>query len=78
MNQRLTAEKFDKLAEGGQRPSHNPRIIWTLNAIAQRIGTGVDFVRDTLVTVEDSPVRQIRGRFYCFEDDLIAFLRSKK
>lgn len=75
----LTAARFDKLAEGQPTPSGNqPRIIWTLAGIGKRIGCGADFVRDTLVTAEDSPVRQIRGRFYCFEDDLIAFLRSNK
>lgn len=75
----LTAGRFDKLVEGQTRPSSSPpRIIWTLQGIARRIGTGPDFVRDTLATAENSPVRQIGGRFFAFEDDLIAFLRGRR
>ena len=73
----LTAVRFDKLAEGRPRPSGNqPRIIWTLSAIGQRIGCGPDFIRDTLAKQPDTPIRQIGGRFYVFEDDLISFLRG--
>jgi len=73
----LTAARFDKLAQAQQRPSGNqPRIIWTLAAIGQRIGAGADFVRDTLAKQEGSPVRQIGGRFYCLEDDLIEYMRN--
>lgn len=73
----LTASRFDKLTEGQPRPSGNPsKIIWTLPAIGQRIGVGSDFVRDTLAKQEGSPVKEIGGRFYAFEDDLIAFLRN--
>lgn len=74
----LTASRFDKLTEGQPRPSGNStKIIWTLNGIARRIGTGSDFIRDTLAKQPDSPVKQLGGRFYCFEDDLIAFLRGR-
>jgi hypothetical protein len=72
----LTAARFDKIAEGQQRPSGNPKIIWTLSGIARRIGTGSDFVRDTLAKQDGSPVRQIGGRFFCFEDDLIRYMRD--
>ncbi len=51
------------------------RIIWTLGAIAARIGTGPDFVRDTLAQQPGSPVKEIGGRYYAFEDDLISFLK---
>lgn len=79
MKPSLTAVQFDKLLEGQPRPSGNPsRIIWTLAAIGQRIGCGPDFVRDTLATAENSPIRQIGGRFFAFEDDLIAFLRGRR
>lgn len=72
----LSASRFDKLTEGQPRPSGNqPRIIWTLQGIARRIGTGPDFVRDTLAKQPETPVRQVGGRFYAFEDDLISFLR---
>lgn len=51
------------------------RIIWTLGGIAKRIGVGPDFVRDTLAKQPGSPVKEMGGRYYAFEDDLIAFLR---
>ena len=74
MTKPLTPNKFDRLVES--KP--NARIIWTLGAIARRIGTGPDFVRDTLAKQEGSPVREVGGRYYCFEDDLIAYLRFKQ
>ncbi len=58
----LTPERFD-------------RIIWTLPAIGRRIGTGPDFVRDNLAKQPESPVKEINGRYYAFEADLIAFLK---
>ncbi|MDJ1632512.1 hypothetical protein [Rhizobium rhizogenes] len=74
----LTPARLDKMLDGKVKPSSNPsRIIWTLPAIGQRIGVGADFVRDTLAKQEGSPVKEIGGRYYAFEDDLIAFLRSK-
>jgi len=54
-----------------------PRIIWSLKAIGARIGVGADFVRDTLAKEPASPVKELGGRYYAFEDELIAFLRSK-
>ncbi len=75
----LTSERFDKLLEGQQRSSGSPlKIIWTLGGIARRIGTGADFVRDTLAKQENSPVKEIGGRYYAFEEDLISFLRFQK
>lgn len=53
----------------------NDRIIWTLAAIGARIGVGPDFVRDTLAKQKGSPVKEIGGRYYVFEEDLMAFLR---
>ena len=75
MNQRpaLTASAFDSMA--GTRPGRTP-IIWTLPAIGARIGVGADFVRDTLAKQPGTPIRQVGGKWYCFEDDLIAFMRS--
>lgn len=67
----LTPESFDRLTVG----SKPPKIIWTLQAIGQKIGVGPDFVRDTIATAEGSPVHEIGGRFYAFEDDLLTFLR---
>lgn len=46
-------------------------------AIGDRIGVGPDFVRDTLAKQPGSPVKEIGGRYYAFEEDLIAFLRSE-
>jgi len=57
-------------------PSRDEKIIWTLPAIGKRIGVGADFVRDTIAKQEGSPVKEIRGRYYAFEDDLILFLRN--
>lgn len=74
----LAAARFDKLTDGQPRPSGDPsKIIWTLPAIGRRIGVGADFVRDTLAKQKDSPVKEIGGRYYAFEADLIAFLRFK-
>lgn len=57
-------------------PPRRDRIIWTLGGIASRIGTGTDFVRDTLAKQPVSPVKEIGGRYYAFEEDLIEYLRS--
>ncbi|WP_102960225.1 hypothetical protein [Mangrovicella endophytica] len=59
-------------------PKNPARIIWTLPAIARRIGVGADFVRDTVATAEGTPIRELGGRFYCFEDDLMSFMRSNR
>ncbi|NTH50922.1 DNA-binding protein [Agrobacterium rhizogenes] len=76
---RLDAMLKESRTDGNRRPgANNPsRIIWTLPAIGQRIGVGADFVRDTLAKQPRSPIKELGGRFYAFEDDLIAFLRSK-
>jgi hypothetical protein len=74
----LTPARLDQMLEGKVRPSGNPsRIIWTLPAIGSRIGVGADFVRDTLAKQPGSPVKEIGGRFYAFEEDLVSFLRFK-
>lgn len=54
----------------------SPRIIWTLPAIGKRIGVGADFVRDTLARQEGTPVKQIGGRWYVIEDELISYMRT--
>ncbi|WAJ30963.1 hypothetical protein [Antarcticirhabdus aurantiaca] len=71
----LTPRRFDLVA----RPSAEKggSIIWTLPAIARRIGTSADFVRDNLVKAEGTPLRTQGGRFYVFEDELMAFMRSE-
>ncbi|MBN9334916.1 hypothetical protein [Devosia sp.] len=71
---KLTPETFDALT---RMPAREGRIIWTLPAIAGRIGVGVDFVRDTLAKQPGSPVKEIGGRYYAFDDELIAFLRRR-
>jgi hypothetical protein len=68
----LTPEVADRMLA----PPARPRIIWTLGAIGKRIGVGPDFVRDTLSKQPGSPVKEIGGRYYAFEDDLITYLRS--
>jgi hypothetical protein len=74
MNKPITPRQLDIILEGKPR-ALPPRIIWTLPAIGQRIGVGPDFVRDTLAKQEGSPIREIGGRYFAFEDDLIEFLR---
>lgn len=69
---RITPERFDRTV--APKPGRS-QIIWTLPAIARRIGVGVDFVRDTLARQPGSPVKEIGGRYYAFEDDLMTFLR---
>lgn len=54
------------------------KIIWTLPAIGHRIGVGPDFVRDTLAKQPGTPIKEIGGRYYAFEEDLIAFLRFQE
>lgn len=71
----LTPAVLDAILEG-RKPSNPSRIIWTLPAIGQRIGVGADFVRDTIAKLPGSPVKEIGGRYYAFEDDLIRFLRG--
>ena len=72
----LTPRTFDRMAPG--RATTRTGIIWTLAGIADRIGVSADFVRDKLVIAEGSPVREIGGKFYAFEEDLIAFLKSER
>lgn len=72
----LTPEHFDTLTRA-HAPAREDKIIWTLPAIAGRIGVGVDFVRDTLARQPNSPVRELGGRYYAFDDELIAFLRGQ-
>ncbi|MCV9997669.1 hypothetical protein OE766_05370 [Pararhizobium sp. YC-54] len=74
MNRPISPQQLDKILESKPRSSGS-RIIWTLPAIGQRIGVGPDFVRDTLAKQEGTPIKQIGGRYFAFEDDLILFLR---
>lgn len=71
----LTPERLDEMLEG-KKPSGTSRIIWTLPAIGRRIGVGADFVRDTLAKQPGSPVKEIGGKYFAFEDDLISYLRE--
>lgn len=70
------AMKIDRLLDRVERPRQRDRIIWTLQGIGARIGVGPDFVRDTLMKQPGSPIKEIGGRYYAFEEDLIAFLKS--
>lgn len=68
----LSADALDRILVGKKRD----KIIWTLAAIGERIGVGPDFVRDTLAKQPGSPVKEIGGRYYAFEDDLMAYMRN--
>ncbi|WP_299939441.1 hypothetical protein [uncultured Nitratireductor sp.] len=71
----ITPRRFDRMTR--ERAGRSPaRIIWTLPAIGAVIGVGPDFVRDVIAKEPGSPIREIGGRYYAFEDDLIAFLRG--
>lgn len=74
MSKSLTADLFDRIAE--PRPAGRQRIVWTAEAIGARIGTSADFVRETLVHIDGSPVKKIGNRYCAHEDDLIAFFRT--
>ena len=76
----LTPDRLDAILDRNvtSRYATRDKIIWTLQAIGQRIGVGADFVRDTIAQAEGSPIREIGGKYYCFEDDLIAFLRKPR
>ncbi|MDG3575716.1 hypothetical protein P7F60_04915 [Rhizobium sp. YJ-22] len=54
---------------------NSERIIWTLPAIGRRIGVGADFIRDTIAKMPNTPIKDIGGRYYVFENDLLEFLR---
>lgn len=69
------AMKIDRLLDSVARPKRD-RIIWTLQGIGARIGVGPDFVRDTLARQPGSPVKEIGGRYYAFEEDLMNYLRT--
>lgn len=74
----LTPARADALLKGQSSVLRNPsKIIWTLPAIGRRIGVGADFVRDTLAKQEGSPIKEIGGRYYAFEEDLLDFLRCR-
>ncbi|WP_035873265.1 hypothetical protein [Cucumibacter marinus] len=70
MSKSLTPTAFDRMVN----QSPKDRVIWTLGAIAQRIGTGPDFVR-TLACQPGSPIHRVGGRYCVLESDLIEFLR---
>lgn len=71
----LTPAALDEILEGKDAIRPAARIIWTLPAIGRRIGVGADFVRDTIAKQPGSPVKEIGGRYYAFEDDLLYFHR---
>ncbi len=70
MKPAVTPEQFDMAV------APRPRIIWTAEAIASKIGCSADYVRSTLVNVEGSPVKKIGTRYCAHEGDLIAFFRA--
>lgn len=52
------------------------RIIWGADAIAARIGTSADFVRDTLAKMQGTPIRRMGRRYCADEGELMAFFRE--
>lgn len=70
---KLTPDTFDGLTRA---PAREERIIWTAGGIARRLGCGEDYVRKTLATLAQSPIRRKGRRLYVFEEDLIRFMRN--
>jgi hypothetical protein len=75
MAEKLTPKTFDRMV--GEQSPRPESVIWTLPAIARRLGVGVDFVRDTLAAVPGTPVRKIGGRWYALETELAEFMRGR-
>lgn len=73
MERDLTSESLDAIL----LPRRSPRIIWTAAAIAERIGTSANFVRDKLAKEPGSPVRQVGGRYCAIETDLLNFFKGR-
>lgn len=73
----LTPERLDAIIDrhSPSRDVTRDRIIWTAEAIANRLGCSADFVRDKLANEEGSPIKKIGGRFCAHEGDLLAWFR---
>lgn len=55
------------------------RILWTADAIGQKIGRSAAYVRRTLFHLEGSPVqRHGRGNYFAVESELLAFLSKHR
>ncbi len=67
----LTAERFDETV--GARKRERPT--WILDAIGALIGVGADTVR-ALAKEPGSPIHRRAGRWYCYESELLAWMRQ--
>lgn len=68
----LTTKTFDNMVRGRRE-----RPVWTLDAIGNLIGVGPDFVK-TLAAIEGSPIHEIGGRWFCYESELIAWMKGAR
>ncbi len=70
----LTANTFDATV----RPrAKRERPTWTLDGIGALIGTGPDFVK-TIAAMDGSPIHEIGGRYFCYESELIEFIKGHR
>ncbi|MBN9347554.1 MAG: hypothetical protein J0I48_15390 [Devosia sp.] len=67
----LTAQTFDAMTRRREKP------VWTIEAIGNIIGVGPDFVR-TLAAIEGSPIHQVGGRWFCYESELIEWMKGQR
>lgn len=73
----LTPETLDALLTPPPRArGQEDRIIWTAGSIARRLGCGEDYVRKTLARQPGTPIRKRGRRLYCFERELIDWMRD--
>lgn len=52
-------------------------IIWTAKGIAKYLGCSPEYVRRTLASEPDTPIRQRGRRMYVYRADLDAFMHAK-
>ena len=66
----LTPRSFDAITD-------RSRPVWTLPAIGQLLGIGVDGVR-ALMKEPGCPIQHRAGRYYVYADDLERWLRGSE
>lgn len=72
MSTSLTPPAFDAMVKPRVK---RERPTWTLDAIGNLIGVGPDFVR-TLAKQPGSPIHCVEGRWYCYESELIEWMKN--
>lgn len=68
----LNPRTFDRMVTGRRE-----KPVWTIEAIGNIIGVGPDFVR-TLAAIDGSPIHQVGGRWFCYESELIEWMKTQR